>query len=54
MNMTTPENEKAELGKNNIILALTHGVVFVLLCYVLSSPITILANTMIGYSDLSN
>ena len=54
MNMTTPENEKAELGKNNIILALTHGVVYVLLCYILSSPITILANTMIGYSNISN
>jgi hypothetical protein len=52
--MATPENEKAELGKNNLVLALTHATVYVLLCLVLSTPLTILANTLVSYSEFPN
>lgn len=54
INWSTPENEKAELGKNNLVLAFTHATVYVLLCLVLSSPLTILANTLVSYSEFPN
>jgi hypothetical protein len=54
INMATPENEKAELGKNNLVLAFTHAAVYVLLCLVLSTPLTILANTLVSYSEFPN
>ena len=54
INWATPENEKAEIGKNNLVLAFTHGIVYVLLCLVLSTPLSILANTLVSYSEFPN
>jgi hypothetical protein len=54
VNFATPENEKAELGKNNVILAGIHAVIYIMLCYILSEPLTLLANTFVGYSQIPN
>jgi hypothetical protein len=54
VNFATPENEKAELGKNNIILAGIHAVIYIMLCYILSASVTLLANTFVGYSQMPN
>ena len=54
INWATPENEKAELGKNNIVLGILHGVSYIILCFVLSDSITILANTLINYPTVPN
>ena len=54
VNFATPENEKAELGKNNIILAGIHAVIYIMLCYILSASLTLLANTFVGYSQMPN
>ncbi len=54
VNFATPENEKAELGKNNVILAGIHAVIYIMLCYILSAPLTLLANTFVGYSQIPN
>lgn len=54
VNFATPENEKAELGKNNMILAGIHSVIYILLCYILSASLTLLANTFVGYSQMPN
>jgi hypothetical protein len=54
INWTTQENEKAELAKNNYWLAVLHVVVFVIICLVVSQPLTDLANTFIDYQKFPN
>ncbi len=47
--LLTHENEKAELAKNNYFIACLHGIVFLILCFMVSKPIVDLANTMVSY-----
>jgi hypothetical protein len=46
---STSENEKAELAKNNYQLAALHGVIFIILCLVVSVPLSDLANSFVSY-----
>ena len=47
--LTTPENEKEELAKDNITLAGLHVVVYIIICLVVSHPLADYANTFISY-----
>ena len=46
---STSENERAELAKNNYQLAILHGVIFIIICVVVSGPLSDLANTFVSY-----
>ena len=46
---STSENERAELAKNNYQLAILHGVIFIIICVVVSVPLSDLANTFVSY-----
>lgn len=52
MNFFTPENEKAELSKNNFVLAGQHVVVYVIICLLVSKPLAHLVNAMIDYPTM--
>jgi hypothetical protein len=51
---STQENEKAELGRNNFTIAGIHAVVFIVICLLVSKPLTDLANTFISYPQYPN
>jgi hypothetical protein len=50
----TKENEKAELARNNFQLAGIHMVVFIILCIVVTKPLSDLANTLVNYPKFPN
>lgn len=52
--IVTKENQKAELARNNYHIAGLHAVIFILLCLILSSSISSVANTMIAYPRFPN
>jgi len=49
VDQSTEENEKVELTKNNFAIAALHAVVFVIICLVVSQPLTDLANSFVSY-----
>jgi hypothetical protein len=50
----THENEKAELARNNFYIAALHAAIFILICIIVTKPLTDLANTMVSYPKFSN
>lgn len=51
---STSENEKAELVKNNYQIAILHGVIFIIICFVVSVPLSDVANTFVSYPKYPN
>jgi hypothetical protein len=49
VDQSTAENEKAELVKNNYQLAILHGIIFIIICFVVSVPLSDVANTFVSY-----
>jgi hypothetical protein len=49
VNQSTAENEKAELAKNNYTIAALHAVIFIIICLVVSQPLSDLANSFVSY-----
>jgi len=49
VNISTDENEKAELAKNNYTLATVHAIVFIVVCLVVSQPLTDIGNLFVNY-----
>lgn len=49
VDQSTSENEKAELVKNNYQLAILHGIIFIIICFVVSEPLSDVANTFVSY-----
>ncbi len=49
VDQSTSENEKAELVKNNYQLAILHGIIFIIICFVVSVPLSDVANTFVSY-----
>lgn len=52
--ISTKENEKAELARNNYHIAGIHGAIFILLCIILSSPVANIANSLVEYPTFPN
>jgi len=52
--ISTKENEKAELARNNYHIAGIHAAIFILLCIILSSPISNIANSLVAYPTFPN
>ena len=50
--MITKENEKIELQANNIELSLIHGVVLLVLSFLIGPALNQLANSLIPYPEL--
>ena len=52
--ISTQENERAELARNNFHIAGIHAAIFILLCIILSTPIANIANTLVDYPKFPN
>jgi len=52
--ISTKENEKAELARNNYHIAGIHSIIFILLCFILSTPVANIANTLVYYPKFPN
>lgn len=52
--ISTKENEKAELARNNYHIAGIHAVIFILLCFILSTPISNIVNSLVDYPKFPN
>jgi hypothetical protein len=52
--LSTPQNEKTELAKNNFTIAGLHAVVFIIISLVASKPLSNLINTLVEYPETFN